>query len=855
MKKILIFLLLTTVAQAVTVKQSLNLTAFSGGEMSPLLNARSDYPKYKIGAKTLENMLVRSQGPVQRRPGTRYIASVKTAADATRLIGFEYSTDDAYIIEFGDEYARFYRTASGSSGQIVTSYSAWTTTTAYLVGNLVTNSGSYYRCLEAHTSGTFATDLSSGYWVVSGGATDLAYEIVTPWDKTDLFELQFAQDAQYMRVVHPDYDPYKITRTGHAIWTCTIITFDAGPFTAQNDDTALTLTADALTGAGVNLTAASAVFDSDHVGALFQLEHMIEAESVTGYFWADGFTEKFYDWGNTGAGHVTTQVTPTVTVQEGREYSFSTHGQWYGTIKAQRSYDAGSTWEDATPAQAYNADGNVQWSGIEEEDDAVYRLYFEITESVAQECHINLSAHQFRNRGVIEITTVTNSTTAVGTVRTDYDLGGTTATYKWSEGAWSTYRGFPRTVEHHEGRCVYGGSTSYPQTIWASIIADEDEEYDEFDEDDGDNEADAWIYILPGMSPIQWMTSQEYLMIGTTAGIGRLGQPDKPINPTFSPTYRLQAKNGSAYIQAVPAVDAILYVERGARKIREVTFTALNERYVAPDMTILAEHISEQNDITSIAFQNRPDPILWCIRDDGVLLSFTYNRHHEVMSWSRHDTGASGEFESVAQMPGASGEDELWVVAKRTVNSSTVRYIEQFAPMAFPSDQNDCIFVDSMVDDITNLSHLEGESVALFADGRPVSGTFTVSSGEISPTDTYTNYIVGLPYTSVLETLPLVTYTNRGASTARPVTVTKVALDLYKTLGVSVGTSASYISDLQEFSYDSFATTSEAYTGLMLASYPRGTFDLTQPTIYFEVDEPVPFTLRGLTVDLSVVYP
>jgi hypothetical protein len=87
-----------TYAENITVE----VKKFNAGELSPLMNARSEFPKYRSGAKTLENMLVRAQGPITRRPGTKYIAAVKTAADPTRIIAFEYSTTDAYIIEMGD---------------------------------------------------------------------------------------------------------------------------------------------------------------------------------------------------------------------------------------------------------------------------------------------------------------------------------------------------------------------------------------------------------------------------------------------------------------------------------------------------------------------------------------------------------------------------------------------------------------------------------------------------------------------------------------------------------------------------------------------------------------------------------
>ena len=91
------------------------IKSFNNGQVSPLLEARIEYPKYSSSLRTAENVLISAQGPVNRRPGTKYIAEVKDSSDVVRLIPFEYSTDDTYIMEFGDQYIRFFR----NGGQIL----------------------------------------------------------------------------------------------------------------------------------------------------------------------------------------------------------------------------------------------------------------------------------------------------------------------------------------------------------------------------------------------------------------------------------------------------------------------------------------------------------------------------------------------------------------------------------------------------------------------------------------------------------------------------------------------------------------------------------------------------------------
>jgi hypothetical protein len=672
-------LVLVLLNSALAENVTININKFNGGELSPLMNARSDFPKYQSGAKTLENMLVRTQGPIMRRPGTKYIATVKDSGDETRLIPFEYSTEDTYIIEAGDDYFRFYR---------------------------------------------------------NGAVIGAPYEIVSPYDSNDIFDVQFVQDAQVMRMVHPDYAPYKLTRTGHAAWTMTEITFVDGPFLDENEDTTITITPSARTGS-ITLTASKALFNvSGHVGALWQISHITDANQVGGLM--DGVGD----------------IVGPVTVEEGREFTWTTSGSWSGTIILERSEDDGVSYTTVGPPAQYNFDGNIQYTGMETEADAIYRLRMTVFNAGDDnQAYSRLTALSFIRRATVDITAVASTTSATATVIDTLDS--TDATYRHSEGAWSTFRGFPRSIEHHEQRVVYGGTASFPQTVWASITAEKDADYDDFSISDDPTDSDAWTYILPGMNPIQWMKSRELLMIGTTSAIGLLGQPDRPITPTFSPIYRTQAKNGSDYIQAVTAVDAVLFVERGGQKVRETQYTFSSDRYVAPDMTVLSEHITGTG-ITEIAFQNRPDPVLWCVRDDGQLLSFTYQRKNNVQAWTRNQTGGTDVFESVAVIPGGTTEDELWVVAGRTVDSNSVRYVEQFQPYDWGTDQNDVWFVDSGHDDGNDLAHLEGETVVVFADGRPLQDTYVVSAGAISASG-YTNYTIGLPFTSAYETMPVIT--------------------------------------------------------------------------------------------------
>jgi len=151
------------------------LAAFNAGEVSPLLDARVDLEWYFKACRTQLNAIPLPQGPVTRRPGFQHVAEVKTSSSATRLIPFEFSTTQAYIIEAGHQYFRFYK----DKAQILSGMSA--------------------------------------------------YEIASPYAAGDLAKLKWTQSADTLYLTHPGYAPRKLTRTGHTSWTLSTISFTAAP--------------------------------------------------------------------------------------------------------------------------------------------------------------------------------------------------------------------------------------------------------------------------------------------------------------------------------------------------------------------------------------------------------------------------------------------------------------------------------------------------------------------------------------------------------------------------------------------------------------------------------------------------
>ena len=656
------------------------------------------------------------------------------------------------------------------------------------------------------------------------------YEIATVFDQNEIFNIQYAQTDNIMYLVDGTDVPQVLTRAAHDDWTIANADFQTGPFLPEND-TAITIAPSATTGS-ITLTASSAIFSdtagSTHIGSIWQINQVGGSPSVTGTFASNG-----------------TSIA-TANFQGG--YSFTTSGTWAGNIILQRSTNNGISWRNALVPLA--ADTNYDNPAEIEEDGAIYRAT--MSNYVSGTATYNITVTDEANKGIVRITAVASDTSATATVLND--LVSTSATTAWREGYWSDFRGWPKTVAFHQQRLVFGGSDTYPQTLWFG--KQDPDDYTNFFE--GTFDTSAFTVALEGQNPIRWILSQDYLFIGTSGSCGKWGEQGKAVTPT-SPNYQEQTRHGGEALRAVLAGDSVLYVERGGRNIREFAFSLQVDKYLTPDLNILSPEITESG-IRDIAFQLRPSPILWCVLNNGDLATLTYQRDQSVVAWSKQIT--DGDFESVAIIPSPTGiEDQVWVSVKRTIDSSDVRYVEQFQPRDWGSDDNDAWFLDSAVsydgvpeDTFTNAAHLEGETLSIYAD-LLIENTEIVVSGGFTIDHEASRVLVGLPFTSKLETFPIVIDPQDKAFNKR---IKFVWGDFYKTGACKYGATSS--SALQNINFknsyilDAAATAQDLYTSTVTFKKMMWTYGtLKKQTIFIETDQPMPLTVRSLTPDFDLI--
>ena len=399
------------------------------------------------------------------------------------------------------------------------------------------------------------------------------------------------------------------------------------------------------------------------------------------------------------------------------------------------------------------------------------------------------------NSGKAKITSRSSTTVVVCTITTAFTNTNPTAAFNL--GAFSDTTGHPSCVSFFEQRLVFAGTLDEPQTLFFSKAGD----YENMTT--GTNADDAMVYTIASnqVNAIRYMKAVRTLVVGTTGGEFTVSADgtDASITPT-NITIKRQSSFGSANVDAIPAGNAILFLQKAKRKIRELQYNFDSDGYQAPDLTILNETVTDTG-INEMSYQQEPGSNIWCVRDDGVLACLTYQRSENVIAWSRHIFGGafgSGKAvcESIASISGTLTEDEVWVIVKRTINGATKRYVECFSDFDFDeTDANDFKFLDSHLSysgsatsTLSGLAHLEGQTVSILADGAAHANK-VVNSGAISLDRSVTKACVGLSYDSILQTMRIEGGAAEGTSQGKTKRISKVVLRLFETVGVKVGPS------------------------------------------------------------------
>lgn len=455
------------------------------------------------------------------------------------------------------------------------------------------------------------------------------------------------------------------------------------------------------------------------------------------------------------------------------------------------------------------------------------------------------------NKVLLQIKTVTDATH--GTVETIRESGQpfvgiipTDPTTYWAEGAFNAVYGYPRLVTFYEDRLVFASSTDFPQRIWLSQTSD----YYNFLYGTNDSDAIARSINVDQVNQIVWLKSAKKLQYGTVGGEGHLSSgSSEAVSPTKISTLMESRYGSPAEVDPVLINDETVFLQRPGKVLRRYSYNYESDSFSGENLSILAEHLTMNTNITQIAYQQTPYGIIWCVTADGNLLGLTYVPEHKVAAWHKHTT--DGEFESVATIPGDT-DDEVWAVVKRTIGESTYRFVERLDPFFTDSDTEDAFFVDSgltydgeATTGISGLDHLVGKEVAIVGDGGVIASQTVSAEGSITLPYEASVVHVGLPYTASMATVPSVFLANDGRVFGKKKRTTKALLKLYMTHGAEVS------SDGETYDTVHFPLVSNQvtlFTGDKESSLAGG-FDL-DGKIYVRQTLPLPMTLLAIMPDV-----
>lgn len=352
--------------------------------------------------------------------------------------------------------------------------------------------------------------------------------------------------------------------------------------------------------------------------------------------------------------------------------------------------------------------------------------------------------------GILRITGYTSATVVTGQVEVDFPAVGPIASGQWEyeigyEPVWSGTKGWPSCGTFHQNRLWVANSGERPQTLWGSQVS----QFYNFNVDQG-NDDDAIDVTIDDnrVNAIRNLVSGRNLQVYTTGGEFYI--PTEVGNP-ITPSKILIVKStahGSSNVLPVSVGGATVFIENAGKVIREFVYNDLEQNYGAKNISILSSHLINSPVSSAIrqSTSDSPADYFYVVNGDGTMAVLNIARDQDLLAWSLWTT--DGEFEEVTVL----GQD-VYVTVKRTVNSSTVRYIEKFNALHF-MDSSLIQTSGSATTAWSGLSHLEAEEVRVRGDDYILDNE-TVASGAIVSSLDVTELEAGLDFTARVKTLPI----------------------------------------------------------------------------------------------------
>lgn len=803
-------------------------TNFTSGELSPNMYGRVDVTKYFNGARKLRNMICLPQGGLVRRPGTEFIREVADSTKLTIVRPFTFSSGDSYVLEFGDGNLRIFQDGALIAAVITGTVPYQDTELADIrIAQsadvlFITHPLYYPRTLTrvSHLAWTIALyDNDDGPYLATTPDVDVTVtnylDRATATAASAIFTLTGGVKTITNVTIHTTGNQLRVTSAAHGFSDGDTVLITGvvgvpeclGAWRIETDG----VNAFILRGSRKHPTSAyvsgGSAQESDFTHVEFRednkwkLAHVIARTSDT-VATVDVMDAIIYPDPVVKISQVSNASVGAVTMQASNSGVFG-YDQRYSGIRAQvlGSGESGNPLTWGLAATYIDSDSydcvRLKVPNFNDPTKEVVISGRAITGTVTATAATFVAGDVGRLLrlgygaewvpGVISAYTSSTVVSVTFDREVPLDTGARYALHNggkataWKFGAWSSATGYPTAVGFHQGRVVFGGTTAEPTTLWLGVSGD----FYDFAPSDaetaavGDDNSITIVIVSKQVNKIRWLESGPVLLVGTEGGEWQI-KPSS-IQQTLTPTNysaTQQTAYGSMVADAYRIGSQTIFVERSAQKVREMAYDFSIDSFVSKDLSILSEHLLRENGgVNEWCVQQNPYSFLWIVTNDGYLVGVTYEREHEVCAWHLHDVG--GVVESCCVIPTATGEDELWLVVRRTVNGGTKRFLERISDILGTGlNYLDCgkqtdYGTPTQIGSYT-VAHLPNTTIAVSCDGVYV-GTYATSNPAGNTTIGYTASLiqVGLANVAVIGILDPEGGSQAGTSQAKKKRITE----------------------------------------------------------------------------------
>lgn len=698
--------------------------AFIAGEISPTLFGRGDLTKYDLGMAQALNYFVDYRGGLSTRPGTEFCELVRHDQLATKFVRFAFSPDlsNTYVVLFGDEYVRFIQ----DGGYVLEDAVALTGITranpgvftavahglatgdwvkvADVVGMVEVN-GRTFEVNTVPTADTFTLKtLPNGNVLntttltacTSGGTISRVYEIVSPYTAADLADLSNSQYRDNIRLTHPLHPIRNLVRSGHTSWALV----DEVIALAHTRPVINSHTVRDVGGVQV-LFAVTAVFPD---GTESIRSPLYRIDNTNNYAIKEGGV-KIEFTGVAGASYynVYRSVITSEEVNEGTELGYV--GRSNGGIFSDPNIVADFT---KKPPINFNpfAPGAVD--------------YIDVTAGGTGYTTLGVAVSITTSTGSGFIgTAVTNNGAVVGVEVLDHGKGyapGDTVAFTTGAGATATLHlidqtgTYPSTAAIFQQRQHYFSSNSKPLTIWGS----QPKRFGNFNESDAIIPSDGYELELDAASitPIKHVLISRgglLLMTQENAYVLSGGTDKTPITP-INAFAEQQGYTGVSALRPIPIGSEILFVEGKGYAVRMLSYNEISRVYDGEDRSILSNHLfGPTKELIAWAYQESPYKVVWGVRSDGRLVSFTTVKGEDVYAWTPCETqGLAKDVINVRE----GRLDRIYLMVARYIGGRWTKMVERLAERTFENVE-DAWCVDA---GLTNVRETRAATLTIVED-------------------------------------------------------------------------------------------------------------------------------------------